>query len=139
MKLALDRLPAVLRHIARLIGLPATLKLVEEYGGTTIWPAKSGVKGAHLAEVLGAQAADTLTAHDREPVYIPLALAALRAVEHDAIRAEGDELERTGWSARETVAYLARKYRHSDRYIWTIRKRPDQGGAVVETGQAELF
>jgi len=139
MKLAIDLLPDGLRDIVGLIGLPATLRLVEAYGGTTIWPAKTGDKGAHLAEVLGAEAANALTAHYREPIYIPMALAALRAVAHDAIRAEGDALERQGWSARAAVAHLARKYRHSDRYIWAIRKRADHGGQVAQIGQGELF
>jgi len=139
MKLNLDRLPASMRLIVELIGLPAVLRLVEEYGGTTIWPANTGASGAHLADVLGEAAAAALCAHFREPIYIPLCRAALIAVEHDAIRTEGDELERNGLSAREAVAQLARKYRHSDRYIWTIRKRANHGGEVAETKQGSLF
>lgn len=139
MKYAVDHLPAALRVIADLIGLRAALKLVAEYGGTTIWPHKTGPEAAHLAEILGEREAAALAAHFREPIYIPLAMAALRAVEHDAIRREGDELERAGMSAREAVVRLARKYKRSDRYIWALRKRADTGGAVLEAGQGELF
>lgn len=139
MKLNLDRLPASMSLIVELIGLPAVLRLVEEYGGTTIWPANTGPNGAHLADVLGETAAAALCAHFREPIYIPLCRAALIAVEHDAIRSEGDELERGGLSAREAVAQLARKYRYSDRYIWTLRKQTSHGGVEVETAQGSLF
>ena len=139
MKLNLDRLPASMRLIVELIGLPAVLRLVGEYGGTTLWPAHSGPNGAHLAEVLGEAPATALCKHFRDPIYIPLCRAALIAVEHDAIRTEGDELERSGLSARDAVAHLARKYRHSDRYIWTLRKRANHGGVEVETPQASLF
>ncbi len=139
MKLAVDLLPPTMQLVVQLIGLPATLKLVEEYGGTTLWPARTGANAAHLAEVIGETAARALVTHFKDPIYIALCRAALMAIEHDAIRAEGDALEAAGASAREAVAALARKFRHSDSYIWRLRKRVSHGGAVVDTAQGQLF
>jgi len=138
-KLAADHLPKTARLLAGVIGLPATLVLVDRYGGQTIWPAKGGAGYASLAEDIGEEAAAKLVRHFREPVAIPKCAAAVRAVVHDQVRAEFDRLTTAGESARAAVSALVRGYGYTDRHIWRLLGRCDSGGEVLDVTQGSLF
>ncbi len=132
-------LPETARDLAALIGLPTTLKLVRQLGGTTIPVAKGRTRlGAArremLAEVVGDEATDTLTRHyGGEVLYIPRCHAALLAARDRAIHTRFDASIRAGASANQTVAELARTHRLSDRRIWDILK------VVPVESQPDLF
>lgn len=136
MKLNLAKLPRNARLLADLIGLEATLALVQHYGGRTIWPAKGGAAYAELAEHIGEVAAQKFVRHFREPVFVPRCDEAIRAVEREAIRTEFDKLTRGGLSARQAVAQLATHY--TDRHVWRILSSTDDG-EIRDAGQSELF
>ncbi len=142
MKLSVDHLPKSVRLIAQVIGLPATLALVEHYAGQRLTPPKSGPEYAALAEVIGEAAADKLAAHFRRgQVDIPKCEDAIRAVVHNALRDDFDALTQGAerLSARRAVTELVRRYGYVDRHIWRLLKQSDAGGAVVDSAQAELF
>lgn len=141
MKLAVDHLPKSARLIAQVIGLPATLALVEHYAGQRFTPPKAGADYAALAEVIGEAAAAKLAAHFREPIDVPKCQEAMRAVVHDALREDFDALTHgpESLSARRAVTELVRRYGYVDRYVWRLLKQADTSGAVVDSAQAELF
>ena len=136
-----DLLPDTVRLMVRLVGLPATLQLVERLGGTT-WPVAKGnnrlgqIRHEALAEVVGGDAASVLARHfGGDTLYIPRCAKAVREMRDRSLREEFDQLTREN-SALHAVTVLALKYRLADRQIWRILKKPDQSG---ETRQVPLF
>lgn len=123
-------LPESIRDIALIIGLPATLRLVKEWGGSSFSFSKNINEAgqeqfAELEEIIGQSAAKTLTHHYGGTVlYIPRCIAALREARDRAIRAQFDSMTRSQ-TAVSTVNVLAKRYRTSDRNVWAILKRPD--------------
>lgn len=135
-------LPEIVQTIVRLIGLPTTMKLVDQLGGTTFPVALrrsrlGEIRYEMLSEVVGPDAADMLTKHfGGDMLYIPLCKVALRELLYREIRADFDGMTRE-YSALHTVAELVKKYRLSDRQIWRILKKHDDEGQPAE--QAALF
>lgn len=117
MKLALDYLPATARRIAEVIGLPATIRLVEAFGGLELRlsqgiQASGMARFAEVAEVIGEDNARRLARHFRQGrVAVPLCHAAIRAAQAEAIRQEFDRLTLAGWTGTDAVRHLVRKYR----------------------------
>ncbi len=129
----INELPAVAQDLVDLIGLAATLRLVEAYGGITFRVslgarAAGKTRYALLAEVVGKQAADKITArYALTGLYVPICADALRRARDRAICAEFGNLTMPGsdMSGRDAVFTLARKYRLSDRAVWGILKVTD--------------
>lgn len=122
-RLRVDLLPPLLREVAEVIGVSATLRLVAWRGGLELWvPAR--VDAAHpLAQQLGIDAARRLCErYALEKLWIPMAARAIRA----ARNAEIIRRYRDG----ERVVDLATEYRTSDRHILRIvaghRRRCDE-------------
>lgn len=134
-------LPDMAQLIASLIGLPKALKLIEAWGGTTFPVSKNKrrdgqIRYAALAEVVGVDAADTLTRHfGGEVLAIPRCAAALREVRDRMIRAEFDQ-ETRAHPAVHAVSLLARRYQMTERNVWMLLKKAD---ATNETRQGALF
>jgi Mor family transcriptional regulator len=105
-------------EIVRVIGLPATLALIERFGGTAVYlPHPSRVKPeSPLAELLGMELACRLASEWPQcEIKIPLALERLRRERNRAIRAE-----------RLTVREIARKYGLTMRTVERIRAQADE-------------
>ncbi len=119
-------LPRVLRDIVKLIGLPATMKIVQHYGGVRLWVPKTMTEEHELARLLGFAPAEKLArAYGGDEHFdVPLALKALRAVRDGRIRAE---------ARRCSTRTLARRYKLTERRIWHIL------AAVVDERQGGLF
>lgn len=123
-------LPDIIQTIARLIGMPNTIKLVEQLGGTTLPISKNKnrlgeIRYAMLAEVIGVPAADLITSHfGGIPLYIANCEVALRRLRDLEIVATFDGLSREIGS-NAAVAQLAREYKLSDRRVWEILKNTD--------------
>ncbi|TWC35078.1 Mor transcription activator family protein [Pseudomonas sp. SJZ079] len=129
-------LPAHVREIARVVGLPSALRLVQELGGTT-WEFAKGanrngqIRVAALSDILGEEAAQRLTSHlGGEKIYIPRCAAALRRLRDLEIHRQFEQAVREGVSANTVVAELARAYGLSDRRVWKVLKAPS--GAALE-------
>ncbi|MCW3479716.1 DNA transposition protein [Neisseriaceae bacterium JH1-16] len=134
-------LPEMAQLIAELIGTSRALKLIEVWGGTTFPVSKNKrrdgqIRFEALAEVVGVEAANTLTRHfGGEVLSIPRCAAAMREVRDRMIRAEFDS-ETREHSAIHVVSQLARKYQMTERWVWCVLKKADQ---TSETRQEALF
>lgn len=123
-------LPDAVQTLVGLIGLPASVRLVEHLGGTTfpvaLRKSRLGeIRYEALSEVVGNEAADAITNHfGGECLYIPRCVTALRELMHREIRQEFDAITREH-SALHAVAQLAIRYQLSDRHVWRVLKRAD--------------
>lgn len=122
-----DLLPGILRELVDLIGLAATQKLVERYGGVRLYVPKQFDPEHALVKLIGHTAAAKLvTAFGGQDHFdIPKALSATIAVRNARIKAEYGELsQRT----------LALKYDLTERQIRNIL-----AGVAEDDGQSDLF
>lgn len=129
MKLTLDDLPDSLREVVDLIGLAATLKLVEHFGGRTQLYVPREIEPDHpIVQAIGITAARKLaTVYGADTLRnIPRCAEGLRRIRNTEIRA------RRG----ESAATLALAYGLTERQIWTIRTEDDEG---ADARQAALF
>lgn len=122
--LSTDLLPQVLQDFVRLIGLAATMILVENFGGRRLYIPINPHPDHHLAKLVGL---DNLTQLSK--VYgledhfdIPKAERALRHLRDQRIRAE---------YGPKSASFLAREHHLTERQIWKIvgrreDKKPDQ-------------
>lgn len=108
----LDLLPGTLREIAGLIGIPATMKLVDRYGGVRLYVPQKLDASHTLVIWIGAQNAQKLVdEYGGETLEIPKAEAALREIRNREIRSLYPQL-----SQRD----LALKYHTTERNIRLI-------------------
>ena len=123
----IDLLPLVLRDIAALIGLPATMRLVEAYGGTRLYVPKRFDPDHPLVKLLGHDNAARLVEQygGSEHFDIPFAARAVRALRDREIRRQGAR----GMTRRE----LAIRNRISERHIRRIV------GGETDDSQGSLF
>lgn len=122
--------PVNLLEIIEVIGEAAALQLVERFGGTTPrLPSLRNVTADHpLAQCLGIEVLTILvkTIGGGRWLYVAKCARGLR-------EARNREIVRR-YSDGEKVDDLARRYRISDRQIWTIL-----GSTVVDDRQGGLF
>ncbi len=113
--LNVDLLPQVLQDLVALIELPATMKIVSEYGGTTLYvPVRHVTDNHKLIKVIGRKAAEILQGeYHGEELSIPTARKAIRAVRNKEIRAKRQHT---------SESMLAREYKMSERNIRNICK-----------------
>lgn len=120
-------LPGVLQEIAGLIGLPATLRLMQNYSGVRLYVPARFDPDHPLVKIVGHAAALKLVENfgGEEHFDIPKARAAVIAVRNASIRAEYCEL-----SQRQ----LALKYNLVERQVRNIL-----AGVEADDGQDNLF
>jgi hypothetical protein len=115
-----DELPATARELVRMIGLDATIQLVQMFGGDElVMPQK--VRGTSrlwdlLVEVIGEHAATRLvdeTAGTR--LYVPTCQAAL-------LSERNREIARA-YDAGEHFDAIRRRYKVSRRHLWRLLKK----------------
>lgn len=124
----LPNLPMSAQKLIALIGLPATLRLVDAHGGCAINLYNSDNSLDRMAETVGRDAAmKLLKFYGNDPFTVPLCNRALKAVRNAEILAEFDRLTmEEGLSARTSVTRITRRftpYIH-ERTIWRILKAP---------------
>lgn len=114
MKLSLDDLPESLRDVVELIGLAATLRLVEHYGGLIkLYVPREMEPDHHLARAIGLTAARKLAERYGADCVTSIPRCA------DGIRRLRDaEIVRR--AAKETPAALALLYGMTERNVWYI-------------------
>lgn len=113
-----EELPQSLVDVAEVIGLPATLALVEAAGGVRIYVPERLSDDHRLIEWLGREAAALLSASfAMEELVVPRCAEALRRVRNRQIRHERDQGARP--------AELALRYRLTERQVYTILSRDD--------------
>ena len=132
-------LPASARELAEIIGLAATLRLVEAYAGQVLAiPNGRRQRGRQqieaLAEVVGQAAAEKLCRHLAGQRYlsVPKCQAALRAARDARLQARFDELTGAGrHSARAAVSLLVAEFGLVDSSVWRVLKRPTGDAAPL--------
>lgn len=130
MKLTLDDLPESLREVVEIIGLAATLNLVEQFGGHIALGVPREIEPEHpIAVAIGITAARKLSAQyggDRLR-NIPLCVAGLRRIR------DAEICRRAG---RETAVALAHEFSMTERHVWRILA---ECGESNDDQQAALF
>lgn len=126
---------ARLEELVDAIGLPATLRLVDAFGGVRVYfPHPSRVRlDSDLARAIGADAVQRLAAlWPSTYVALPQAAAYLRRERNRAIHLEKDKL-----SIRE----LALKYDLTERAVYSIIINPpaDEPATARDEAQLHLF
>lgn len=148
MKLSLAHLPQTARDLVDLIGLPATLVLIERRPGQTLTIPKRKRKAGEelfeqLLDLVGEDAAQKIVGrYGGEYLTIPSCRRAACAVRDAELQARFDALLKEGKGARAIANQLAGEFRLDVSTVWRISKRAaaDTGNpaAVVET-QLGLF
>ena len=130
MKLTLDDLPESLREVVDLIGLAATLRLVEQFGGMIALYVPREIEADHqLAAELGLPAARKLAGHYGGDYLrnIPRCASGLRRIRNAEIRRR---------SRAEPAPKLALAFGLTERQIWTILGEVDDSS---QDRQSALF
>lgn len=148
MKISLDHLPRTARDLVDLIGLPATLRLIEARGGQMITvPKRKRAQGEalfeQLLELVGPEAAEKICQrYGGEYLTIPSCKRAAHAVRDAELQARFDALLAEGLGARAVANQLAGEFGLDVSTVWRASKRAaadtDNPKAVVEM-QLGLF
>lgn len=121
-------LPPRLAELASVIGLPATLRLVEARGGTRIYVPDTVTSDSWLARLIGLIPFEALVKHyRREFLVLDRAAAALRAVRDRRIIADHAE--------GASTASLALECGLTQRQVFNILAQGDK----ASTSQPDLF
>lgn len=148
MKISLAHLPRTARDLVDLIGLPATLRLIEARAGQSLTIPKRKRKAGEslfqdLADIVGQEAAERLVGrYGGEYLTVPSCKRAAHAVRDAELQARFDALLAGGLSARAVANRLAGEFGLDVSTVWRVSKRGAQIGAagnVVHVRQAELF
>lgn len=121
-------LPKVLRDFVQRIGLAATMRLVEQFGGTRLYIPVNPHPDHHLAKLIGLENLTKLSSvYGAEDHFdIPRALHALRHLRDEKIRAE---------YGPKSASILARENSLTERQIFNI-VGPDK---AANLNQSKLF
>lgn len=121
-----ELLPESVQKIAELIGYPATVRLLEAFGGTT-FPIGKGLRAlgatrsALLRQTIGdANAALIVKNFGGEVLYLPRCDRALRELRNRRFLNEFEELRDQGSSSLMVMTALCPKYGFSDRFAWGL-------------------
>ena len=122
-------LPRTVREIADLIGLDATLKLVDRYGGIGFYCAANPTESHPLSLLVGfAEAHRLATKFRSEYVKVPRCHKLILRARNAEICAE--------FQAGETAGSLARRHGMTERNIWKILR---QSRVQDDPRQRKLF
>ncbi len=116
--------PASLREVETVIGLAATLKLVEAFGGGNCYIPATPDPSAHLVQVLGERAVAALIEQYGPGTF---AVPALAAVRHKRVL-----ISRLSGSARD----VARKLGVTDRWVRYVRASSRD---KIDSRQIDMF
>ena len=137
-----SHLPPTAQKLIALIGLPLTLRLVMEFGGTTInlYNSENSLEG--MGAIIGRQAAEKmLKFFGNDPFTVPLCTSALRTLRNKRVLAEFDRITLVEKrSARQAVQQITRLFTPGihERTIWRILKTDGQVKAP-DSRQMGLF
>ncbi|MCK3654896.1 hypothetical protein A4G19_03670 [Pasteurellaceae bacterium Macca] len=115
-------LPDVVQEMVSVIGLPATEKVIQHFGGVDFRFSLGKWYFPKMVEVIGKESADSLRRYfKREKIYIPRCDRALRALRNARFKAEFEALKREqALSGNMAMIALCPKYGISERYGWEI-------------------
>lgn len=123
-------LPPSAQELARVLGLPAALKMVDYYGGLTLrMPHGDTPLGRSmlndLSKHLGEASAKALAQkYAGTALVVPNCKQAMQKARDAAILEDRRALAAEGLSERSLVQCIVLKYRLTERYVWRILKKP---------------
>ena len=118
-------LEPLLRDWVKLIGLAATMAIVERHGGLLLNIARKADENAELVALIGRDKAAVLGCHyGGERPLVPKALPALQALRNERMRAD---------RSTKSVRQIAREHRLGERRVWQIL------GGAEEASTPDLF
>jgi Mor family transcriptional regulator len=132
-QIRVDDLPVLLRDFVHLIGITATMRLVEEYGGTRIYIPKRDITEDHeLAHIIGLAHLRTLArVYGGEKHFeLPKASHALAAIRRREIIAS---------YGPKSLRQLAREYRLTERRVSQIIAEANAERHAASARQVALF
>ncbi|MGO4380354.1 Mor transcription activator family protein [Pseudoduganella sp. RAF53_2] len=143
METDLSHLPPSAQRLVGIIGLPATLLLVDRHGGKALRLYKTGESIERLTEAVGAIAAGQLLNHfGSDPFTVPKCRDALNDVRNARIHREYDRLTQIEKrSGRDSVHCLVEQFCLSERHVWRVLKQTTRQPkvAVVDSRQLSLL
>lgn len=114
----------VIQEIIRLIGDEAAERLIDRFSGVSL---DVHNYRAEIEDLIGAENRCVLIAYyGRLPIYIPLRRAKALSIRNSAVRTMFDEKTALGMSARKAVIAVAREFKISERYVWSLLKKVDE-------------
>jgi len=123
-----ELLEPLLRQLVDLIGLPATMAIVEAHGGTLLNIPRQADQNATLVALVGAEKAAILgRALGPDRLLIPKAAPALLAVRNRQILAQ---------LRTRSVRQVARDFKLGERQVWNIKR---QSSEADDSGHPSLF
>lgn len=126
--LDVDLLEPLLRQLVDLIGLPATMAIVDAHGGTLLNIPRQADQNATLVGLIGAEKAAILGRElGPDRLLIPKAGAALLALRNRQILAQ---------MQTRSVRQVARDFKLGERQVWYIKS---QAGGADDDGSPGLF
>ncbi|WP_275100128.1 hypothetical protein [Sedimenticola hydrogenitrophicus] len=124
-------LPDSVQELIEVVGLAATLVIVEERGGIRLCVPARATPDHWLADRIGMPALTALVErYQNEEIEVARCVAALRAVQEQQIVREAE--------AGASNATLARRYGYTERGIRKLRRRVE-GELADATAQGQLF
>ena len=138
-------LPPSAQELARVLGLPAALQMIEYYGGLTLRiPHGETPQGkamlSDLAKYMGDAPAQALAhKYAATDLYIPNCKQAMQKARDAAMLEDRRALSRDGLSERQIVKCLVLRYRLAERTIWRTFKRPAPPAPPPPQQQASLL
>lgn len=137
----LANLPASAQKLIALIGLMATLRLIDAHGGTAINLYNSETSLERMGAIVGRDAAERLLkffGHD--PFTVPNCKRAIILFRNAGILAEFDQLTlREGFSARASVLKITRSKHLHERQVWRILKTTGIETKEIDPRQMSLI
>lgn len=126
--LSTELLPMVLQEFVRLIGLPATMLLVEKFGGLRIYIPLNPTADHHFAQLIGLTNLQKLSAvyGGEDHFELPKAMRALLALRNAKMKAE---------YGPKSIRDLAAEYKLTERHTTRIVGAAD----ATNDDQSELF
>ncbi|MGE4406442.1 Mor transcription activator family protein [Pseudomonas sp.] len=119
MEIDIDQLPQSAAEIVDVVGVEATLRLVEAWGGVRLYVPQQMPEDHLLVSTLGRGEADQLAErYGGDTIQIPRCLHALRAVRNCRIRAERHD--------GASPALLALRYGLTERQVYAIIAAADE-------------
>lgn len=129
MHVDVDQLPQTVAEISEIVGIDATLRLVEAWGGVRLYVPQQMPEDHLLVSTLGRDEAELLAEHyGGETILIPRCLAALRAVRNTHICNERDK--------GASIALLALRHHLTERQVYAILAAANTS---VDDRQQSLF
>ena len=126
--LDVDLLEPLLRQLVDLIGLPATMAIVEACGGTLLIIPRQADQNEFLLRLVGPEKAAILgRALGPDRLLIPKAVAALTAARNRRILAQ---------LKTRSVRQVAREFGLGERQVWYIKSEADEAD---DSGNLGLF